>query len=140
MSETESAKFRAVIVGGGPVGLCLAHAFTLANIDYVLLEKRDTPVEPSGFSVTLWSHTVRILDQLGLLQEGNAIAHQLTVKHNIWADGSEISQSRLYDKIKEDVKYLVATFNDPILAPFNAYIRSCADEYMQEQNDAVYRD
>jgi hypothetical protein len=37
------------------------------------------------------------------------------------------------------VNYLVATFNDPILAPFNLYIRSRAAEYMQEQNDAVYR-
>jgi hypothetical protein len=38
------------------------------------------------------------------------------------------------------VKYLVATFNDPVLAPFNVYIRSRAAEYIQEQNDAVYRD
>jgi hypothetical protein len=38
------------------------------------------------------------------------------------------------------VEYLVATFNDPLLAPFNVYIRSRAAEYIQERNDAVYRD
>jgi 2-polyprenyl-6-methoxyphenol hydroxylase-like FAD-dependent oxidoreductase len=78
MSSTEARQFHAVIIGGGPVGLCLAHALSLAGIDYVLLERRDKVVEESGFGLALWPHSVRILDQLGLLEEGQKMS--LTMK------------------------------------------------------------
>lgn len=94
-------KFRAIIVGGGPVGLCLAHAFTLVKIDYVLLERRDTVVEESGFTLALWPHGVRILDQLGLLEEGQKIRLPMKDKYNIRPDGSEISFTNLYERIEE---------------------------------------
>lgn len=101
MAEPATPKFRAIIVGGGPVGLCLAHAFTLAGIDYVLLERRESPVEQSGFGLALWPHGVRILDQLGLLEEGREMSLTMKDKYNLWADGSEIGHSNLYEKIEQ---------------------------------------
>lgn len=95
-------EFRAIIVGGGPVGLCLARAFSLAKIDYVLLERRDTVVEESGFSLALWPHGVRILDQLGLLEEGQKIRLPMKDKFNTRPDGSEISNTNLYERIEQE--------------------------------------
>ncbi|CAK7237029.1 hypothetical protein SBRCBS47491_009838 [Sporothrix bragantina] len=37
-----------------------------------------------------------------------------------------------------EIEALIATFKDPILEPFNKYIRSRAIEHVQEQNDAIY--
>lgn len=36
-----------------------------------------------------------------------------------------------------DNEYLIATFNDPVLAPFNVHIRSRTAEYIQERNNAL---
>ena len=100
MSSSERP-FRAVIVGGGPVGLCLAHTLSLAGIDHVLLERRDTVIEKSGFGLALWPHGVRILDQLGLLEEGRGMQLTMHDKYNHRADGSKVSHSSLYDSIEQ---------------------------------------
>ncbi len=92
--------FRAVIIGGGPVGLCLAHALELAGIDYVLLERKEAVVEESGFGLALWPHGVRVLDQIGLLEEGTDMQLPMKDKYNLWPDGSEITHSDLYDDIQ----------------------------------------
>ncbi|KIN06862.1 hypothetical protein OIDMADRAFT_110104 [Oidiodendron maius Zn] len=98
MPPSSAHQFRVVIVGGGPVGLCLAHALSHAGIEYVLLERRDSVVEESGFGLALWPHGVRILDQLGLLEEAREIYLPMSDKYNYWPDGSEISHNNLYDK------------------------------------------
>jgi 2-polyprenyl-6-methoxyphenol hydroxylase-like FAD-dependent oxidoreductase len=59
-------KFKAIIVGGGPVGLIMAHALSKANIDFVLVEKRDTISTWTGAALSMWGHGMRILHQLGL--------------------------------------------------------------------------
>jgi 2-polyprenyl-6-methoxyphenol hydroxylase-like FAD-dependent oxidoreductase len=94
--------FRVVIVGGGPVGLCLAHTLSLAGIDYVLLEQRETVIEKSGFAVALWPHGVRILDQLGMLEEGRKMMLPMKDKFNMLPDGSEICHNSLYKGIEEE--------------------------------------
>ncbi|KPM41030.1 hypothetical protein AK830_g5544 [Neonectria ditissima] len=93
---TIEGKFRVIIVGGGPVGLCLAHSLSLAGIDYVLLESRDTIVEKTGLGLALWPHGVRILDQLGLLEEGRKVYLPVNDKYNHRPDGSEIDHSDLH--------------------------------------------
>lgn len=80
--------FRAVIVGGGPTGLCLAHALHLAGIDYVLLERGSEVVVQDGAGLALWPHSVRILDQLGLLDEARRHFFPIRTKHNHRPDGS----------------------------------------------------
>lgn len=61
-----SKGFKAIVVGGGPVGLTTAHALSRANIDFVLLERRSSPVIDAGSNLVLNPMGLRALDQLGL--------------------------------------------------------------------------
>ncbi|GKU09318.1 unnamed protein product, partial [Fusarium langsethiae] len=58
--------FKAIVVGGGPVGLSAAHALSRANIDFILLERRSSPVIDAGSNLVLNPMGIRALDQLGL--------------------------------------------------------------------------
>ena len=58
--------FKAIVVGGGPVGLTAAHALSRANIDFVLLERRSSPVIDAGSNLVLNPMGIRALDQLDL--------------------------------------------------------------------------
>jgi 2-polyprenyl-6-methoxyphenol hydroxylase-like FAD-dependent oxidoreductase len=60
-------KFRAIIIGGGPVGLALANGLDRAGLDFLLVERHPTIVSESGAAIMLWPHNVRVFDQLGLL-------------------------------------------------------------------------
>jgi FAD dependent monooxygenase len=66
--------FKAVIVGGSVAGLTLAHMFEQANIDYILLEARDSIDPQLGASIVIMPNAARILDQMGLYD---------TMKHEI---------------------------------------------------------
>ncbi|KAI1103388.1 putative monooxygenase [Jackrogersella minutella] len=69
--------FRAIIVGGGLVGLTAAHIFSQADIDFLILEKHDTPLCSRGTTLALWPQTFRIFDQLGLLDTLQQILEQI---------------------------------------------------------------
>ncbi|KUJ12473.1 FAD/NAD(P)-binding domain-containing protein [Mollisia scopiformis] len=69
MPLPDKHKFKAIIVGGSVAGLTLAHAFSHANIDYVLLEARDTISPQIGASIVIMPNGARILDQMGLYDE-----------------------------------------------------------------------
>ncbi|KAG4432184.1 hypothetical protein IFR05_012329 [Cadophora sp. M221] len=58
--------FKAIIVGGSVAGLTLAHMFERANINYILLEARDTISPSIGASIVIMPNGARILDQMGL--------------------------------------------------------------------------
>lgn len=58
--------FKAIIVGGSVAGLTLAHMFERANINYILLEARDTISPSIGASIVIMPNGSRILDQMGL--------------------------------------------------------------------------
>ncbi|KAK4644055.1 hypothetical protein QC761_301390 [Podospora bellae-mahoneyi] len=66
-----------IIVGGGPVGLTAAHAFSKLGIDFALLERRDIIAEDVGASIVLWPHGIRIMAQLGLLDQLLSIGTEL---------------------------------------------------------------
>lgn len=74
-----STDFRIIIVGGGPVGLVAAHALSAAGLDFVLLERRDTVVGADGTSLAIYPHTLRVMDQLRLLEPLSKI--KSTMKH-----------------------------------------------------------
>ncbi|ETS77423.1 hypothetical protein PFICI_11297 [Pestalotiopsis fici W106-1] len=67
------AKFRAVIVGGGMVGLTAAHIFSKVGIDFVILEKHKTVLASRGSDLAVWPQTMRIFDQLGVLETMNGL-------------------------------------------------------------------
>ncbi|KAK3820469.1 MAG: hypothetical protein J3Q66DRAFT_337253 [Benniella sp.] len=61
-------KLKVTIVGGGIGGLALANMFEKARIDYVILEKTST-IRALGSSLGLDASTLRVIEQLGLLEE-----------------------------------------------------------------------
>ncbi|PKK42758.1 hypothetical protein CI102_13005 [Trichoderma harzianum] len=72
--------FKVIIVGGGPVGLTAAHALHKAGIDFTVLERSNEIAMDVGASIALGSATLRVLHQLGLLDQlwdlGGEIAFQ----------------------------------------------------------------
>lgn len=64
----DPAQFRAVIVGGGLVGLTAAHIFSQVGIDFVVLEKHNDISIYRGTDLAVWPQTLRLFDQLGLLE------------------------------------------------------------------------
>ncbi|KAG0241721.1 hypothetical protein B0O80DRAFT_469005 [Mortierella sp. GBAus27b] len=63
-----SKKLKVTIVGGGIGGLTLANMLEKAGIDYVVLEKATT-IKALGASLGLDASTLRVIEQLGLLEE-----------------------------------------------------------------------
>ncbi|GFF60405.1 3-(3-hydroxy-phenyl)propionate/3-hydroxycinnamic acid hydroxylase [Aspergillus udagawae] len=67
--SSPNSPFKAIIVGGGPIGLAAAHALHLADIDFVVLERRPAIFEDRGASLIVHPHTLRVLHQFGILDE-----------------------------------------------------------------------
>jgi len=82
--------FKVVIIGAGIAGLSLAHALSLANIDYVILEKHHEPASNAGAVLFIWQHGARILDQFGLLDKFDAISKPLTEGYVRWAEDGTV--------------------------------------------------
>ena len=82
--------FRAVIVGGGVVGLTAAHIFSQAGIDFVILEKHRGAVPAHGTTLALWPQTVRIFDQLGLLEAAQSVLDFVSAEAVLSADDSRV--------------------------------------------------
>lgn len=89
-----------VIVGGGPVGLVAAHALDKAGIDYVILEGRGEQEYEPGASLAVWPHNVRLLDQLGLLDEALQTYQPTLWKRNLRRDGSLLSKSNMFEAMQ----------------------------------------
>ncbi|KAF3006803.1 hypothetical protein E8E13_010417 [Curvularia kusanoi] len=78
-------RFRVIIAGGGLAGLTLANALEKADIDYVLLEARNTIAPSVGASIGIFPNGGRILDQLGCFDE-------------ISKEGASLVSSRMRDR------------------------------------------
>ncbi|KAK8122044.1 hypothetical protein PG984_010714, partial [Apiospora sp. TS-2023a] len=78
--STNEESFRIIVVGGGLVGLLAAHILAKSKIDFVLLEQRDNLFPEHGASIGVYPHTVRVFDQLGLLEPLRNIWSPLTRK------------------------------------------------------------
>jgi 2-polyprenyl-6-methoxyphenol hydroxylase-like FAD-dependent oxidoreductase len=101
MSSTPN--FRVIIVGGGPVGLTAAHMFSKAGIDYVLLERRDTVTPQNGSSLAVTPQTLRVYDQLDLLEPTRKVNHPLHVKHIVTSSGGLLyNTTYIYDWVVEE--------------------------------------
>lgn len=64
-NDTSLKPFKVIIAGGSISGLVLANALERAEIDYLLLEKRD--IAPNvGQSIAVLPSTALVFEQLGL--------------------------------------------------------------------------
>lgn len=91
--------FKVIVIGGGLAGLGLAHCFSKAGIDYVVLERSDDVCITHGASMAMWPHNARILDQLGLLKGAEALDFNIKMKINVRKDGSVIGSSNMMEAI-----------------------------------------
>ncbi|GKZ27644.1 hypothetical protein AbraIFM66951_001745 [Aspergillus brasiliensis] len=100
--STPNTPFKAIIVGGGPVGLAAAHALDLAGIDFVVLERRPAIFEDRGASLIVYPHTFRVLQQFGildnLLPRGTELNHHLSFT----ADGHVFAEGNRYTLIRDN--------------------------------------
>lgn len=71
------SNFKVIVIGGGPVGLVAAHALSKAGIDFVVLEGRPQIAEDVGASLVLISHNIRVLAQLGMLDQLRDKGHEV---------------------------------------------------------------
>lgn len=72
--------FRIIVAGGGLVCLTTAHILSKAGIDFVVLEQHDNVTPYLGSLLSIMPSTLRVLDQLDLLDTFNEhcdIVHRL---------------------------------------------------------------
>jgi 2-polyprenyl-6-methoxyphenol hydroxylase-like FAD-dependent oxidoreductase len=85
--------FKIIVIGGGPTGLTAAHALHLANIDFVVLERKDDVVVDVGASLILGAHSMRLLQQLGLLDTLLSIGQRVLHNKSFTKDGKKFADS-----------------------------------------------
>lgn len=54
------SKFRAIIVGGGPVGLAIANGLERANLDFLIIERHPTIISESGAGIMVCIKNSRV--------------------------------------------------------------------------------
>jgi len=95
-------QFRVLIVGAGPAGLIAAHALHQAGIDFTILERRPNAIPQLGGTVGLFPQSVRILNQLGLMQALEASSVGAVNKTNIDIHtGKVMGSSPIFSIMKE---------------------------------------
>lgn len=114
----EPRPFRVIIGGGGISGLTLANALEKANVDYVLLEGRDTISPQVGASIGLFPNGGRILDQLGCFGKLEQETIPLDKMHNRYENGQLIYTS---DSVPLMQKRYVATLGPCYTHSFQAF-------------------
>lgn len=99
MATTKQLK--AIIVGGGPVGLTAAHALKRAGINFVLLESQPTCVLEAGSNSVLLPSGMRTLGQLGPMNQvrlrSSALDHVTRIDHQ----GQSIGDVTTFKHLKQ---------------------------------------
>ncbi|KAI1751859.1 hypothetical protein F4782DRAFT_503394 [Xylaria castorea] len=114
MKMAES-KFRAIIIGGGPVGLAIANGLKRADLDFLIIERHPTIISDSGAGIMLWPHNVRVFDQLGLLGACEGRYIPLYDKTSIRLDGTKIRTGPIFGYLSDNHGYPCMNFPRPLL-------------------------
>jgi 2-polyprenyl-6-methoxyphenol hydroxylase-like FAD-dependent oxidoreductase len=97
--------FKAIVVGGGPVGLTAAHALSRANLDFVVLESRPKIVLDAGSNLVLLPIGLRVLGQLGLLPTIESLSSPMSHFKRIDHNGRDIGDTLWFTYFKEKFVY-----------------------------------
>ncbi|POR35297.1 FAD-dependent urate hydroxylase [Tolypocladium paradoxum] len=101
--QSQLAGLRAIVVGAGITGLTAAHTLHKAGIDYVVVEKWPDAAPPAGASIGLFPSTLRVLQQLGLLEHVERLAEPFTDgASNRDPKGKLIMNSDLWGRFREN--------------------------------------
>lgn len=93
---------RVIIIGSGPAGLTMGHCLHRAGVeDFVILERRSDPVDPSGAGLGFWPQTFRIMDQLGLIDRFRALSPPMKRSVHLDPEGNVIYESNLFEYATE---------------------------------------
>ncbi|KAK8062459.1 hypothetical protein PG997_014556 [Apiospora hydei] len=95
-------RFRIIVVGAGVAGLTASHCLQKLGIDHVVLEKQAKVAPPLGASISMWPHGLRILNQLGCLQDIKTSAVPLNRFLCRDPDGRLIHDNTLYTHVQEN--------------------------------------
>lgn len=93
-------KFKVIIAGAGPVGLSAAHALRLANIDFLVLEKRQDVVIDVGASIAVGPASMRVMHQLGLLESLWEVSHKAERRKALTIDGRVVKDTPFYTHLE----------------------------------------
>ncbi|GAM86219.1 hypothetical protein ANO11243_042310 [Dothideomycetidae sp. 11243] len=91
---------KVIVVGGGPVGLTAAHSLEKAGIDFVLLEQRPEVVIDAGSNLVLSPTGLRVLEELGLAADIEAVTTPLGRIDRIAHDGAHIGTVPWFEYMK----------------------------------------
>ncbi|KAB8237686.1 FAD/NAD(P)-binding domain-containing protein [Aspergillus alliaceus] len=109
--------YEVAIAGGGIAGVTLALMLEKLNISYILFEGRDTLESDRGAGIGLQPNGLRILDQLGLVED----IEQATIPLRKWfsydSEGNMMSDSSAMGQYREKIGYPVAFIERPKLLP-----------------------
>ncbi len=96
-----SKTFKAIVVGGGPVGLTAAHSLSRANLDFVVLERRPKIVLDAGSNLVLLPIGLRVLSQLGLLPAIEHVSSPMSRFRRIDHKGGDLGDTLWFTYFKE---------------------------------------
>ncbi|KAK5631571.1 hypothetical protein RRF57_007285 [Xylaria bambusicola] len=109
------SKFRAIIIGGGPIGLTIANGLDRAGIDFLVIERNPNIISESGAGIMAWPHTTRIFDQLGLTAACQGRYIPLQSKSVSHLDGRPIRANPVFKYLSDNHGYPCMNFPRPLL-------------------------
>ncbi|KAI0115704.1 FAD-dependent monooxygenase [Nemania sp. FL0031] len=109
--------YEIIIVGGGIAGVTLALMLEKLGITYILLEGRDTLESDRGAGIGLQPNGLRILDQLGLVEDIERATEPLKTWFSYDAEGNLMSASHATGKFRDKIGYPVTFIERPKLLP-----------------------